>query len=53
MEWQNPLAVTLIVLTLTLLIVSGAAASLGILAAYLPGLRPWLDEQLRRLFKRG
>lgn len=52
MEWGDPLAVTLVILTLLLLIISGTAASLGIIAAYAPEFRSWLDEQLRRLFGR-
>lgn len=52
MEARDPLSVLLIVLALLLLVLFGAASSLGIIAVYVPEFRPWLTEQIQRLLKR-
>lgn len=52
MEASEPLSMLLIVLALLLLVLFGAASSLGVLAMFVPAFRPWLIEQIQRLLGR-
>ncbi|HMQ33004.1 MAG TPA: hypothetical protein PKD53_19900 [Chloroflexaceae bacterium] len=52
MEALHPLALLLIVAALLLLVIFGAVASLGVIAALAPPLHDWLNEQIERLLKR-
>lgn len=52
MTLDNPVALLLMVVVLLLLVVFGAVASVGVLYAFIPGLREQVEAAIERL-RRG